>query len=96
MQDLINIGDIVKVHSWHGVVQDVAVSRSGRVFVKVLFVKNLFFGQNAELLELDIGTEVEPATVEALRAEIESRTAYQQRRIDYLVSLVSGETSPEP
>jgi len=79
-------GDVVKIYSWHGVVQDVFTSAGGTV-LKMRFVKNLFFGQESELIELVDEIEIAPATVEDLRGEIRSRARYQQNEIDRFLTV---------
>lgn len=80
-------GDLIRVNVWHGRVLDVFTSSaSGEIVVKILFAKNVFKGQGAELHTLsDLGGQVQAATLEQMTREIETLERKQAERKNILL-----------
>lgn len=69
-------GDIIKMHSWHGVVLKVFTSETGQTVLQVQTARNVFRGYPAEFIELDIAPEaITPAT----RADLDKEISYLQQ-----------------
>ncbi len=65
------VGEIIRMRSWHGVVLDVFKSESGRFVVRIQTVRNIFRKLGPELIELDLAPDqIMPATREDLENEI--------------------------
>lgn len=81
------IGDLIKVNVWHGRVLDVFTSTaSGEIVVKILFAKNIYKGQDAELHTLaDLGGHIQSATYGELAREIETLERKQAERKNILL-----------
>jgi hypothetical protein len=72
-------GDIVKMHSWHGVVLDVFTNDRGSVILKVQTARNVFRKLPPELIELDAAPgQISLASQAELVAEIERHRQVQQ------------------
>lgn len=64
-------GDIIKMHSWHGVVLEVFTSKTGRMVLHVQTARNVFRGYPPEFIEVDVAPEaITPATRADLEKEI--------------------------
>ncbi|GAB4408918.1 MAG: hypothetical protein Fur0044_02380 [Anaerolineae bacterium] len=64
-------GDIIKMHSWHGVVLEVFTSKTGRTVLHVQTARNVFRGYPPEFIEVDVAPEaITPATRADLEKEI--------------------------
>jgi hypothetical protein len=64
-------GDIIKMHSWHGVVLEVFTSETGRTVLHVQTARNVFRGYPPEFIEVEAAPEaITPATRTDLEKEI--------------------------
>jgi hypothetical protein len=64
-------GDIVKMHSWHGVVLKVFTNEAGGTVLQVQTARNVFRGYPPEFIEVDVNpAAVTPATRIDLEEEI--------------------------
>jgi len=81
-------GDIIKMHSWHGVVLNVFSSDAGQIVLQVQTARNVFRGYPPEFIELTIAPEaVTPATL----ADLEKEISYlQQMREMGLKQMLDG------
>jgi hypothetical protein len=69
-------GDIIKMHSWHGVVLKVFTNEAGGTVLQVQTARNVFRGYPPEFIEIDAAPEaVTPAT----RTDLEEEIQYLQR-----------------
>lgn len=65
------IGDIIRMRAWHGVVLDKFVNQQGNTILKVQTARNVFRRLNPEFIEYDLAPDViEIATVQQLQDEI--------------------------
>jgi hypothetical protein len=70
------VGDIIRMHNWHGVVLKVFSSDSGGTVLQVQTARNVFRGYPPEFIEVEAAPEaITPAT----RADLEQEIAYLQR-----------------
>lgn len=94
--DTFKIGAIVQVSVWCGIVQDVYTSaHTGEIVIKILFAKNVFKGQSAELHSArDLQGKMKPAPREQLAAEIELLQQGLARRLAALEAPTSNEVKP--
>lgn len=85
------IGDLIRINVWCGKVLDVYTSSaSGEIVVKILFAKNVYKGQDAELHALaDLGGQVQAATPEQMTREIETLERKQTERKNILLKGVT-------
>lgn len=86
LADTFQIGDVVQLSVWCGIVQDIYTSaHTGESVIKILFAKNVFKGQPAELHSVnDLQGKLQPATAEQLAAEIELLQQGLERRLQAL------------
>jgi hypothetical protein len=70
------LGDIIKMHNWHGVVLKVFVNDTGGVVLQVQTVRNVFRGYPPEFIEVEAAPE---AVTQATRADLEAEIDYWQR-----------------
>ena len=84
--DTFKPGDVVQVSVWCGVVQDVyASTHTSELVLKILFAKNIFKGQPAELHSAhDLQGKIKPADRAQLAAEIELLQQGLARRLDQI------------
>ena len=84
--DTFKPGDVVQLSVWCGVVQDVyASAHTGEIVLKILFAKNIFKGQPAELHTAhDLQGKLKRANVSQLAAEIELLQQGLARRLKSL------------
>lgn len=67
------VGDIIKMHSWHGVVLDVFTNEAGGTVLRVRTARNVFRGYPPEFIEVDLAREaITPASRADLEKEIHS------------------------
>ena len=70
------IGDIIKMHNWHGVVLKVFKAETGSTVLQVQTARNVFRGYPPEFIEVDIAPN---AIVPATRADLEKEIGYLQK-----------------
>lgn len=68
-------GDIIKMHSWHGVVLEVFTSEIGRTVLQVQTARNVFRGYPPEFIEVDAAPE---AITSATRADLDREIKHLQ------------------
>jgi hypothetical protein len=65
------VGDLIKMHSWHGVVLGVFTNEAGGMVLQVQTARNVFRGYPPEFIEVDLAPEaITPATRADLDKEI--------------------------
>lgn len=69
-------GDVIKMHSWHGVVLKVFVNDTGGTVLQVQTVRNVFRGYPPEFIEIEAAPE---AIAQATRTDLEAEIDYWQR-----------------
>lgn len=70
------VGDIIKMHSWHGVVLKVFTNPEGGTVLQVQTARNVFRGYPPEFIEIEAAPNaITPAT----RADLETEIRYLQR-----------------
>jgi len=80
------VGQIIRLRSWHGVVLDVFTNEVGKTILRVQTVRNVFRRLNPEFIEFDLAPEaIEAASLEDLQAEVASYEAVLQQSIRELV-----------
>ena len=91
-----NVGDIIKMRSWHGIVLDVYHNQAGKTILQVQTIRNIFRKLGPELIQLDLAPEhIGPATLEDLQQEIALHQEMQTRALDDLLSHVRQTSPPE-
>ena len=70
------VGDIIKMHNWHGVVLKVFVNDTGGLVLQVQTVRNVFRGYPPEFIEVEAAPE---AITQATQADLEAEIDYWQR-----------------
>jgi len=66
------IGDIIKIRSWHGLVLDIFQNQTGHTILRVQTVRNIFRKLGPELIELDLAPDqITLATVQDLQKELD-------------------------
>jgi hypothetical protein len=68
-------GDVIKMHSWHGVVLEVFASEMGRTVLQVQTARNVFRGYPPEFIEVEAAPE---AIAPAKRADLEKEINHLQ------------------
>jgi hypothetical protein len=80
------VGQIIRLRSWHGVVLDVFTNEVGKTILRVQTVRNVFRRLNPEFIEFDLAPEaIEAASLQDLQAEVASYEAMLQQSILELV-----------
>ena len=80
------VGQIIRLRSWHGVVLDVFTNEVGKTILRVQTVRNVFRRLTPEFIEFDLAPEaIEAASLEDLQAEVASYEAVLQQSIRELV-----------
>lgn len=65
------VGDVVRIRAWHGVVLDVFKNEDGKTILRVQTVRNVFRRLNPEFIEFDLAPNtISRATIGDLQAEI--------------------------
>ncbi len=65
------VGDIIKMHSWHGVVLDIFKSETGGTVLRVQTARNVFRSFPPEFIQVDLAPDaITPASREELDREI--------------------------
>ena len=72
-------GDIIKMHSWHGVVLEIFISETGRTVLQVQTARNVFRGYPPEFIEVEAAPE---AITAATRADLDQEIKYLQSMRD--------------
>ncbi len=87
-------GDIIKMHSWHGVVLEKFKSEAGKTILRVQTARNVFRKLGPEFIEVDLAPDlISPATLEDLQAEMASHQKVQQSAIEALTNLIRQKKS---
>ena len=80
------VGQIIRLRSWHGVVLDVFTNEVGKTILRVQTVRNVFRRLNPEFIEFDLAPEaIEAASLEDLEVEVANYEAVLQQSIRELV-----------
>ena len=80
------VGQIIRLRSWHGVVLDVFTNEAGKTILRVQTVRNVFRRLNPEFIEFDLAPDaIAPASLDDLQAEVASYEAVLQQSIGELV-----------
>ncbi|NJN97333.1 MAG: hypothetical protein HC875_26250 [Anaerolineales bacterium] len=70
-------GDIIKIHSWHGVILEVFTSKTGRTVLQVQTAWNVFRGYSPGFIEVEAAPEtITPAT----RADLQELREVESER----------------
>ncbi len=81
------VGQIVRLRSWHGVVLDVFTNEAGKTILRVQTVRNVFRRLNPEFIEFDLAPDaIEPASLDDLQAEVANYEAVLEQSLQELVS----------
>jgi len=84
------VGQVVKFLSWHGVVSGVYVSQElDKVKIEVIFVKNVFKGQQPEMIN---ASDLEVADRSDLEREIRGRMVNLENNLHSLWATTASET----
>lgn len=87
------VGDIIKMHSWHGVVLKVFENAHGAgTVLQVQTARNVFRGYPPEFIELDQAPE---AVTLATRADLEQEIQYLQRMREVGLRQMLDQINPE-
>jgi hypothetical protein len=83
------VGDVIKMHSWHGVVLDVFKNDAGGTVLRVHTARNVFRGYPPEFIEVDVAPDsIFPATREDLEKEIEKHRALRDAAVAELMAYI--------
>ncbi len=81
------IGQVIRLRSWHGVVLDVFTNEVGKTILRVQTVRNVFRRMNPEFIEFDLAPDaIEVASMEELQGEVARYQGMLQQSIQELVS----------
>ena len=81
------VGHIIKMRSWHGVVLDVFRNEAGKTVLQVQTVRNIFRKLGPELIEIDLAPEhITPATIEDLQQEIAQHQELQNTALEKFIA----------
>ncbi len=81
------VGQIIRLRSWHGVVLDVFTNEAGKTILRVQTVRNVFRRLNPEFIEFDLAPDaIEPASLDDLQAEVANYEAVLEQSLQELVS----------
>jgi hypothetical protein len=79
------VGQIIKMRSWHGRVLDKFQSPEGKTVLRVQTARNVFRGLPPEFIEFDLDPEhITPATLEDLDGEIHQHREMLEYRLQQL------------
>ncbi len=70
------IGDIIKMHTWHGVVLNVFINESGGTVLQVQTARNVFRGYPPEFIEVEAAPD---SITPAARTDLEQEVQHLQR-----------------
>lgn len=91
------VGDIIKMRSWHGIILDIFQNQNGKTILQVQTVRNIFRKLGPELIEVDIAPEhITPATIEDLQQEIALHQKMQNTALETLMSQIKHTSLKEP
>ena len=90
----LNPGDVIRVFMWHGVVNDVFTSTSGRTVVEIYCVKHAIKRQPPELFVLD-SIEWKFATLHDLMMEHGQHQKRIESKMDKILALYSRQMSQQ-
>jgi len=83
------VGEIIRLRSWHGVVLDVFTNEVGKTILRVQTVRNIFRRLNPEFIEFDLAPEaIETASMAELEAEVANYEEVLQESLRELVGHV--------
>jgi hypothetical protein len=81
------VGQIIRLRSWHGVVLDVFTNEAGKTILRVQTVRNVFRRLNPEFIEFNLAPDaIEPASLDDLQAEVANYEAVLEQSLQELVS----------
>ncbi|MBE7474582.1 MAG: hypothetical protein DPW09_15175 [Anaerolineae bacterium] len=81
------VGDVIKMRSWHGIVLDIFRSDANKTVLQVQTVRNIFRKLGPELIEVDLAPEhIAPATLEDLHREIALHREMQENALQQFIS----------
>lgn len=90
------IGQVIRLRSWHGVVLDVFTNEVGKTILRVQTVRNVFRRMNPEFIEFDLAPDaIEVASLEELQSEVARYQGMLQQSIQHLVSCATTNGSNE-
>ena len=83
-----HVGDIIKMHAWHGIVLEKFQSEAGHTILKVHTVRNVFRKLGPELIDLSNVPDnaISLATQKDLEKEIQLHRTIQQDAIQELLN----------
>jgi hypothetical protein len=88
------IGEIIRMHSWHGVVLNVFTSETGGMVLRVQTARNVFRGYPPEFIEVDLAPEaITPATMADLEKEIQLLQEMRQRSLQQMMESIKDNIS---
>lgn len=81
-----HVGEVIRMHNWHGIVLDVLKSNSGKTVLYVQTARNIFRGKNPEHIEVNLAPDaIEAATLEDLEKEVAELKQRQDRELAALI-----------
>ncbi len=90
------VGQIIRLRSWHGVVLDVFTNEVGKTILRVQTVRNVFRRLNPEFIEFDLAPDaIEEASLEELQGEVARYQGMLQQSIRDLVSYATKNGNSE-
>jgi hypothetical protein len=91
------VGDIIRMHSWHGVVLGVFKSDENKTVLKIQTARNVFRNFNPEFIEIDLNPgAITPATMEDLQREIEQLQRIRDILMAEMIERVGARRAAEP
>jgi hypothetical protein len=88
------VGQIIKLRSWHGIVLERFRSDAGKTILRVQTARNAFRGLPPEFIEFDLAPEqIEPATREDMEREIAQHREMLEYRVQQLFEGPNGQSS---
>ncbi|MFN8488401.1 MAG: hypothetical protein U0350_12455 [Caldilineaceae bacterium] len=85
------VGEVIRMHNWHGIVLDVLKSNSGKTVFYVQTARNIFRGKNPEHIEINLASDaIETATLADLEKEVFELKQRQDRELAVLIGKALG------
>jgi hypothetical protein len=86
----IAVGDVIKIHNWHGVVLEIHCDEEGKLsLLRVQTARNIFRGYGPEYIDVRLAPEaIEQASPSALQQEIETHQRLLEGAVDRLLTAV--------